>query len=223
MNNFSRSRGAEISWFLVVSLWAAAPPVATATEHCGDNGECKVLADVIDRTVHEVASTLEGRQKHFRDHPEELYVVIDEILLPSFDIRYAGYKVMGAANWKVATKEQRQGFVNAFYQFMLRNYATGLLRVDLNSVEILPDLRANERFAAVETTVVEDSGQLIPVDYHLRKSEKAGWRVYDVRIEGVSYVDTYGNQFAAEIDTLGLDAVIARMRAEIASGGAAGS
>ena len=44
---------------------------------------------------------------------------------------------------------------------------------------------------------------------------KVGWRVYDVRIEGVSYVENYHNQFAAEIDALGLTAVIDRMQTEI--------
>lgn len=223
MNYPTGFRGAGMSWFLVASLWTAASAIATATEHCGENGECKALVEVIDRTAEQVAATLEGRRNHFRDHPEELYAVIDEILLPNFDVRYTGYKVMGEANWKAATKEQRRRFVDTFHQFMVRSYATGLLRLDPNSLEILPDFRANERFAAVETTIMEDSGQLIPVDYHLRKSKTAGWRVYDVRIEGVSYVESYSNQFAAEIDALGLDAVIDRMQAEIDQGVTAGS
>ena len=36
-----------------------------------------------------------------------------------------------------------------------------------------------------------------------------------MRIEGVSYVENYGNQFSAEIEALGLEAVIERMQTEI--------
>ncbi len=170
--------------------------------------------DVIVSTANRAADSLDGKRAYFRQHPEELYAVIDEILKPNFDVRYAAYKVMGEANWKAASKEKRALFVETFYQFMLRSYSTGLLRLDPNSLEVLPDYQANERFAAVDTTIMQDTGQLIPVNYRLRLS-KAGWRVYDVRIEGVSYVENYGNQFAAEIDALGLDAVIERLQGEI--------
>lgn len=170
--------------------------------------------DVVVSTAERVAAELEGKRKYYRENPEVLYAVIDEILLPNFDIRYAGFKVMGEANWKAASKDQRTRFVDTFYQFMLRSYASGLLRLDPNSLEIMPDFQSNARFAAVETTIMQDTGQLIPVNYRLRLS-KAGWRVYDVRIEGVSYVENYSNQFAAEIDALGLEAVIDRMLVEI--------
>jgi len=49
------------------------------------------------------------------------------------------------------------------------------------------------------------------VDYSLRNTD-AGWRIFDVRIEGVSYVQTYRSQFDAEISSRGLDAVIARLK-----------
>ena len=170
--------------------------------------------DVVVSTASQVADSLDGRRAYFRNNPEDLYATIDKILQPNFDVRYAAYKVMGEANWKAASKAQRRRFVDTFYQFMLRSYASGLLRLDPDSLEILPEYRSNERFAAVQTTIMQDTGQLIPVNYRLRLS-KAGWRVYDVRIEGVSYVENYGNQFSAEIEALGLEAVIERMQTEI--------
>lgn len=170
--------------------------------------------DVVVSTANQVADSLDGRRAYFRENPEALYATIDKILRPNFDVRYAAYKVMGEEHWKASSKEQRRRFVDTFYQFMLRSYASGLLPLDPDSLEILPEYRSNERFAAVQTTIMQDTGQLIPVNYRLRLS-KAGWRVYDVRIEGVSYVENYGNQFAAEIEALGLEAVIERMQTEI--------
>ncbi|UCG73554.1 MAG: ABC transporter substrate-binding protein [Chromatiales bacterium] len=170
--------------------------------------------DVVVSTANQVADSLDGRRAYFRDNPEELYSTIDKILQPNFDVRYAAYKVMGEANWKAASKQQRRLFVDTFYQFMLRSYASGLLRLDPDSLEILPDYKSNQKYAAVQTTIMQDTGQLIPVNYRLRRS-KVGWRVYDVHIEGVSYVENYGNQFSAEIAALGLDAVIERLQDEI--------
>ena len=170
--------------------------------------------DVVANTAGEVAERLDGRRPYYRQHPEELYALINEILLPNFDLRYAGYKVMGDSNWKAASGAQKKEFVETFYQFLLRSYATGLLSLVPESLVIEDEFQSNEKFASIQTSVREDTGSVIPVNYRLRLS-KQGWRVYDVRIEGVSYVENYHNQFSAEIDALGLESVIARLVEEI--------
>ena len=43
---------------------------------------------------------------------------------------------------------------------------------------------------------------------------KEGWRFYDVRIEWVSYINNYRNQFKAEIQANGLDSVILRLESQ---------
>ena len=53
----------------------------------------------------------------------------------------------------------------------------------------------------------------MPVNYSLRKTE-AGWKVWDVVIEGISYVKSFREDFGAEIDQKGLDAVIDRLQAQ---------
>jgi phospholipid transport system substrate-binding protein len=47
-------------------------------------------------------------------------------------------------------------------------------------------------------------------------STPAGWKAYDVRIEGISYVQNYRNQFNAEVAAKGLDALITRLEKETA-------
>lgn len=170
--------------------------------------------DVVVGTAGLVADRLDGRRGYYEDNVEELYQLIDEILLPNFDLRYAGFKVLGENNWKAASTEQKRKFVDTFYQFLLRSYATGILSFDPNSLVIEDGYQSNERFAAVKTKVMRDTGEQVPVNYRLRQS-KEGWRVFDVRVEGVSYIENYRNQFAAEIDAIGLEAVIARLESEI--------
>jgi phospholipid transport system substrate-binding protein len=55
-----------------------------------------------------------------------------------------------------------------------------------------------------------DDGTVVPVNYSLRNTS-VGWKVYDVRIEGISYVQNYRSQFNAEISARGIEAVIARL------------
>ncbi len=70
-----------------------------------------------------------------------------------------------------------------------------------------------EKRTVVKTQMRLDDGTEIPVNYSMRETSD-GWKAYDVRIEGVSYVQNYRNQFNAEISTNGLDSVIARLERE---------
>ena len=143
--------------------------------------------EVVASTAAAIAEQLDGRQDYLKDNSTELYALIDGLLLPHFDTRYAGRLVLGN-HWKNATDEQRSRFVEVFYRFLVQSYADGILGFEQESLTILPpDGELDERRAVVKTTIRMDDGTLVPVNYSMRNSS-AGWRVYDVRIEGVSYI-----------------------------------
>ena len=170
--------------------------------------------EVVEVAATSIAEELDGRQAYLKDNPAELYALIDGLLLPHFDTRYAGRLVLGN-HWKNATDEQRDRFVDVFYQFLVQSYADGVLGFEQKSLTILPPVgESDEKRAVVKTTIRMEDGTLVPVNYSMRNSS-AGWRVYDVRIEGVSYIQNYRNQLNAEIKALGIDAVIERLLVEI--------
>lgn len=191
-----------------------------ATLLCGALAGSVALAaspnEVIQEAADDMAKRLDGRQDYLAEHPEELYALINEVLLPKFDTRYAGRLVLGK-HWRDATPEQRDRFVDAFYNFMLRSYAKGVLKFDQDRVTVLPLTAAPQRGRVVVKTQMRlDDGNEVPVNYSMRETP-AGWRVYDVRIEGISYVQNYRNQFNAEIGAKGIDAVIARLEGDAAA------
>ena len=177
--------------------------------------------DVIQEAADLLDKALEGRKEELAANREELYKVINDILLPRFDRTYAAQLVLGP-HWKTASKTQRQQFVDAFYQSLLQKYADGVLDYDESRVEILPfrgDL-AKPR-VIVRTIVRLDDGTKVPVDYNLVKRE-AGWLLFDVSIEGISYVRNFRVEMNAEIQQSSLDSVIARLQKET-SGNATGN
>ena len=171
---------------------------------------------VIEETANAMASELDGRREYFEQHPEELYALINNVLLPNFDTRYAGYLVLGK-HWRTASDEQRSRFIDAFYNFLLRSYANAVLEFDQKRINILPPRgELGEKRAVVKTEVRLDDGSEVPVNYSMRNTDN-GWKAYDVRIEGISYVQNYRNQFNAEISANGIDSVIARLENETAT------
>ena len=171
--------------------------------------------EVIENAATVMSEKLTGREDYYESHPEELYTMIDEVLLPHFDTRYSGRLVLGK-HWKGVTEEQRSDFIDAFYQFLLQSYAKGLLEFDQGKITFLPfQGEIDGKRVVVKTQMQLDDGSDVPVNYSMRRS-KSGWKVYDVRIEGVSYIQNYRNQFNAEISANGVDSVIDRLRAEAA-------
>lgn len=172
--------------------------------------------DVIQGAADELAAALDGRKEELSTDKAELYGLIDEILLPRFDRRYAAQLVLGR-HWRTANAEQRDSFINAFYGTLLRKYADGVLEYNQDRVEILP-FRGDDSKArtTVKSIVQLDDGTKVPVNYGMVRRD-TGWMMFDVTIEGISYVRNFRTELNAEIQAKNLDAVIARLESEMAT------
>ncbi len=119
----------------------------------------------------------------------------------------------GASIWASASVDQRSRFTTALYDYILSRYAHGLLSFTSDRLQILPYRGTpGEERATVRTFVTLDNGRRIPVNYDLRLGDM-GWRLYDIAIDGISYVRNLRSQLGAEIERDGLDSVIARLEA----------
>ena len=168
---------------------------------------------VIEESVALLAEKLDGRKEELAADRKALYALIDEILLPRFDRRFAAQVVL-AKHWRTASDEQKARFIEAFYQALVRRYADGVLEFDPDRITVLP-FRGDDtkKRTKVRTTILLDDGSKAAVDYDLVRRE-SGWLVFNVVIEGVSYVRNFRTELDAEIRTSSLDAVIARLESE---------
>lgn len=188
-----------ITMIFLCCAWAA--PVSSATA---------APSDVIREAVDLLTDGLEARKEELAADKDALYSFIDGILLPRFDSRFAAGAVLGK-HWRTASDAQKERFVTAFYATLLQRYAEGILEFDTDRVEILPYKGdASKRTTVVKTRVRLDDGTKIPVHYTLVNREDQ-WRMFDVKIEGVSYVRNYRAELESEIRGSSLDQVIERL------------
>jgi len=152
----------------------------------------------------------DDNRKRLDNEREELYSIIDKTLSPYFQKRYAGRLVLNQ-HWKSASANQRERFTEGLYQSLVRSYALTLLNFDVSQISVLDSviITPETKKLTVKSEVMYQ-GELIPMNFSFGKF-KEGWRFYDVKIEGVSYIKNYRNQFNAEINANGLDAVIQRL------------
>jgi len=167
-------------------------------------------SQIIQNAANEMLKELDAHRADYRKDPSKVNALVDRVLLPHFDSQYAAQQVL-AKYWRTASPEQRDRFIKAFYQSLLRNYGTALLEFTADRMTILPfagDLASGR--AVIRTQVKRDNGAQVPVNYSVHKTDK-GWMAYDVSIEGISYIKSYRTDFGAEIDQKGLDEVIDRL------------
>lgn len=168
---------------------------------------------VIEEAVAALSTELNGRKQALAENRQELYRIIDEILLPRFDRKFAAQLVL-ARHWRGASEAQQSRFIEAFYNNLLSRYADGVLEFDENKIEVLA-YRGDEtkKRTQVRTIVQLDDGTKVPVNYDLvRRGDK--WLIFNVTIEGVSYIRNFRAEIDSEIKSSSLEAVIERLESE---------
>jgi len=192
------------------SVFAAA--LAGLGHYPSADAQIETPEDVVRGTAASLLQSIAARKDYLERHPAELRKLVDSVFLPRFDRNYAAYLVLGRYG-RTASAEQRSRFTIALYKYILNRYTHGLLSFTSDRLDILPyrGTPGAER-ATVRTFVVLNDGRRIPVNYDLRLSD-AGWRLYDIGIDGISYVRNLRSQFGAEIEKNGLESVIATLEA----------
>ena len=168
-------------------------------------------SDVVKTAAEGMLHDLDANRAAYQKDPAKVSALVDKYLLPNFDIETSARAVLGL-HWRTATPDQRKRFVDAFYHSLLANYGAALSQFTSDKLKIYPttvDPASPDR-ATVRTEVKTDGGDRVGVNYVMRKTP-TGWKAVDVNIDGISYVKSYHDDFDAQIDQQGMDAVIARL------------
>ena len=182
---------------------AAAPAAATTSAS---------PSDVIQTAAQGMLSDLDKDRATYKADPAKVNALVNKYLLPHFDSEFSAQLVLGQY-WRTATPEQRKRFIDAFYKSLLNNYGAALSDFTADRLKIYPTtVDANVPRATVRTEVKRSSGDRVAVNYYMRKTAE-GWKAWDVVIDGISYVNSYREDFKPQIEAQGLDAVIKRLDA----------
>ncbi len=192
---------------LLGALLLALAPLGVAQAQAIDNSSPQKL---VQTSAQALLENLDANRAAYRSDIKKLYAVIDEKFLPHVDVQYAAQQVLGK-HWRTATPEQRKRFVDAFYQSMLTSYGDALLEFTAENLRIKPFRGdADAQRATVDTEIRRSNGSPVAVSYGLRKTA-SGWKVWDVVIEGISYVRSFREDFGLEIDQKGLESLLTRL------------
>jgi phospholipid transport system substrate-binding protein len=136
--------------------------------------------------------------------------LIEDKALPHFN--HVGMTALAVGvHWRKATPEQKKRLAGAFRTLLVRTYASSLKafgdqKFDFRPLRMTPE----DTDVTVEVRVLQSGAQPVPVEYDMEKTA-SGWKVYDVRVGGISLVINYRTEFANIVRDKGIDGLIATL------------
>lgn len=186
---------------LAVLMLGFSPVNASTEDMPAPQAQVKVASDKMLAALKEHKADLEA-------NPDKIYQLVEDILMPHFDFEKMSKLALGR-NWRTADDDQLARFIDEFRLLLIRTYSTAMLEYTDEEIRFLPfrDDVSRKR-VSVPMEVIQPSGPSIPMALSLYQNDAGDWKVYDVKIDGISLVTNYRSSFANEIRKGGMDKLI---------------
>lgn len=137
----------------------------------------------------------------------QIAALIESTILPPFEFR-AMTRLAVARNWRLASSEQQDALVAEFRTLLVRSYAAALANYRDQLIEYRPlRMAPGQTEVTIKSNVKQPGAEWTSIDYAMEKTT-AGWKVYDIRIGGISLITTYRSTFADVVRDRGVDGLI---------------
>jgi phospholipid transport system substrate-binding protein len=194
----------QILVLLMIAAAALAAPTAYADDEAPDVLIKRLLSDVLE--------TIKNDKAIRAGDTARVVALVDSRIMPNVNFQRMTASVVGPT-WLQASPEQQKRLQEEFKILLVRAYAGALAQVKDQTVSMKPLKAAAEDKEVLVRAEIKGSGETIQLDYRLQKTpgQGAGWRIFNLKVMGVWLVETYRSQFAQEINSKGVDGLIATL------------
>ena len=128
-------------------------------------------------------------------------------IVPLFDFERMTRMAL-ARNWRLASPPQQAALVAQFRLLLVRTYSGALAEYRGQEIEYRP-LRAaaGESEVLVRSFMRQPGAEPLTIDYDM-EAGPGGWKVFDVKVAGISLVMNYRETFAAAVREGGIDGLL---------------
>ncbi|HKC99965.1 MAG TPA: ABC transporter substrate-binding protein [Methylomirabilota bacterium] len=118
---------------------------------------------------------------------------IRQIVREMFDFDEIARRAL-SQHWQTLQREEQTEFVTLFRDLLERAYLTQVETVGNEKIQFLGESSEGGGAAIVRSKVVTRQGKEIPLDYRMHLLD-GQWRIYDVVVQGISFIASYRTQF----------------------------
>jgi len=163
---------------------------------------------LIENATNKMVQALAENKDALEQEPNLIYGLVEDILLPNFDFNKISKLALGK-KWRKADEMQKLRFVEEFRLLVIRTYSTALIEYANNDIEFIPfkgDLKKKK--VKVKMEILQSGGPSISMAVAVYLNKENEWKVYDVKIDGISLVTNYRSTFANHIRKEGMEHLI---------------
>jgi phospholipid transport system substrate-binding protein len=175
---------------------------------------------LVKRISVDVLETIKADKSIKAGDVNKIMVLVDTKIMPNVNFQRMTASAVGPA-WRQATPEQQKRIEEEFKTLLVRTSAGALDQVSDQTVTVRPYRGSPDDKEVLVRTEVRGGGDPVQLDYRLEKTpgEGSGWKIYNINVLGVWLVDTYRTQFSQQINSKGIDGLIAALAARNKSNG----
>ncbi len=163
---------------------------------------------LIQNSTENMLQALKDNEVELEKDPSIIFGLVESIIMPHFDFNKMAKLALGR-NWRKASSEQKEQFTEEFRILLIRSYSTAMLEYTDEKINFLPtrgDLKKKK--VKVPMEIIQPGGPSIPMALSMYQNKADVWKVYDVKIDGISLVTNYRSTFATQIRNEGMDKLI---------------
>ena len=207
-----------LSKFVRFATWAATvvfavasgvPPASAQAQAQGAQVHAEMTApDALVKTVTlEVVDIIQKDKDIQKGDRKKVIALIETRVLPHFNFQAMTSSAVGR-NWDKASAEQKARLMDEFKTLLVRTYSSALSAYSNQKFDFRP-LRAKptDTDVTVNVRVLQSGTQPVTIDYDMEKRPN-GWKVWDVRVGGISLVVNYRTEFDNLVREKGVDGLI---------------
>ncbi len=145
-----------------------------------------------------------------RQRKDEILAIVNQY----FNFDEMAKRALGRP-WKEQTPEKRQEFAQLFKRLLFNTYINRLDNYTGSNERVFYDSeKLDGDYALVKTHIIYQGDNSISIEYRLHR-DGGRWQVYDVVVEGISFVDNYRGQFGSILTNESFDSLLIRLRQKV--------
>lgn len=162
--------------------------------------------EMLRQTTEEILSLVKQDKDLQSGDKQKAFALVQTHIVPRFDFVRMTRLALGK-NWNKATPEQQTAVVDAFQNLLVRTYSSAITRFNKQTITYKPWSGKPDDATTSVQSVVSDGTRTVPIDYAMARVE-GGWKIYDIKVDGISLVTNYRSDFNDRINAVGVEGLI---------------
>ena len=162
-----------------------------------------------DQVITHIDTTLLAKHQEFKKDNNQLAQFVDTNILSVWNVELTLKQLIGSKHWKTFNQSEIQALIDRFNQTLHRYVREGMAFYDGQRVKLVT-VKLNDKNTRGLVTIRLEPIYLPAFNVSFKIAHKNNdWQLYDVLVEGISYVKLKKNEYRQIISQNGVEGLLA--------------